>query len=103
MLQQQVHGHPLGYLDSAATSQKPRAMIDRMVQVYAEQYARPEEGHSLSDEATKAFEGVRAQVAALINAAEPREVSFCRGATEGLNLISAAFEKTRSRLGSSDP
>src|SRR4051812_34495495 len=68
-------------------------MIDRMVSVYAEQYARPEEGHALSDEATKAFEGVRAQVAKLINAAEPREIIFCRGATEGLNLLARGFQR----------
>ncbi len=87
-----VHGKPLVYLDSAATSQKPRAMIDRMVTLYAEEYARPEEGHALSDEATKAFEGVRALVAKLINATEPREMIFCRGATEGLNLVARGLQ-----------
>ncbi len=88
-----VHGgKPLVYLDSAATSLTMRAMIDRMVRLYAEEYARPEEGHALSDEATKAFEGVRAQVATLLNAAEPREMIFCRRATEGLNLVARGLQ-----------
>jgi cysteine desulfurase/selenocysteine lyase len=93
VLGRKVHGKPLIYLDSAATSQKPQIMIDSMVKLYAEEYSRPEEGHTLSDEATKAFEGVRAQVAKLINAAEPREIIFCRGATEGLNLLARGFQR----------
>jgi cysteine desulfurase/selenocysteine lyase len=86
-----VHGKPLVYLDSAATSQKPEAMIARMSDVYRHEHARVEEGHSLSQEATKAFEGTRAKVAKLINAAEPREIIFCRGATEALNILATAF------------
>jgi len=93
VLDRKVHGKPLVYLDSAATSQKPQVMIDRMVTLYSEEYARPEEGHTLSDEATKAFEGVRAQTATLINAAEPREIIFCRGATEGLNLLARGIQR----------
>jgi cysteine desulfurase/selenocysteine lyase len=93
VLGRKVHGKPLIYLDSAATSQKPQVMIDSMVKLYGEEYSRPEEGHTLSDEATKAFEGVRAQVAKLINAAEPREIIFCRGATEGLNLLARGFQR----------
>ena len=54
ILDQEVHGKPLVYLDSAATSQKPRAMIERLQQVYAHEYARVEEGHTLSREATRA-------------------------------------------------
>jgi cysteine desulfurase/selenocysteine lyase len=86
-----VHGKPLVYLDSAATSQKPEVMIKRLGDVYRREYARVEEGHTLSREATKAFEGTRSKVAKLINAAEPREVIFCRGATEALNILAAAF------------
>ena len=92
VLQRQVHGKPLVYLDSAATSQKPRAMIERLQQVYAHEYARVEEGHTLSREATRAFEATRRKVARLVNAAEPREIVFCRGATEALNLLALAFE-----------
>lgn len=92
VLARTVYGKPLIYLDSAASSQKPQAVIDRMVTLYAQEYARPEEGHALSNVATKAFEGVRAQVATLINADEPREIIFCRGATEGLNLVTRAMQ-----------
>jgi cysteine desulfurase / selenocysteine lyase len=91
VLQRTVHGKPLVYLDNAATSQKPQVMIDRLDQIYSHEYARAEEGHELSREATKAFEGTRKKVAKLINAAEAREVIFCRGATEGLNLVANAF------------
>jgi cysteine desulfurase/selenocysteine lyase len=87
ILARTVRGRPLVYLDNAATSQKPRAMIDRIDQIYRHEYARVEEGHTLSSEATKAFEGTRAKVAELLNAAEPREIIFCRGATEALNLV----------------
>jgi cysteine desulfurase/selenocysteine lyase len=92
VLQRQVHGKPLIYLDSAATSQKPLAMIERIAEIYGRDYARPEEGHSLSKEATKAFEGTRAKVAALLNAAEAREIVFCRGATEAIGLVSRMVE-----------
>ncbi|HEY0012941.1 MAG TPA: cysteine desulfurase [Allosphingosinicella sp.] len=88
VLQRKVRGRALVYLDNAATSQKPVAMIDRMDRIYRHEYARPEEGHTLSKEATAAFEGTRAKVASLLNAAEPREIVFCRGATEALFLVS---------------
>jgi cysteine desulfurase/selenocysteine lyase len=93
VLGREVNGHPLVYLDSAATSQKPRQMIERLSDLYSHEYARVEEGHTLSKEATEVFEGTRAKVAKLINAAEPREIIFCRGATEALNLISRCFEQ----------
>ncbi len=57
VLRREVHGHRLVYLDSAATSQKPQVMIDRMVEIYGHKYARVDEGHSLSQEATQAFAG----------------------------------------------
>jgi cysteine desulfurase/selenocysteine lyase len=94
VLNRMVHGKPLIYLDNAASSQKPQVMIDRMVQVYGQEYARPEEGHALSDEATTLFEGVREQAATLLNAAESREIIFCRGATEGINLIARSLEQS---------
>jgi selenocysteine lyase/cysteine desulfurase len=93
VLQRQVNGKPLIYLDSAASSQKPQAMIDRINELYSHEYARVEEGYTLSNEATDAFEETRAKVARLVNAAEPREIIFCRGATEGLNLIARIFEQ----------
>jgi cysteine desulfurase/selenocysteine lyase len=90
VLSREVHGRPLVYLDNAATSQKPLAMIQRLYRLYAEENARVEQGHELSLEATRSFEGVRAQVARLINA-KPNEIVFCRGATEALNLIARSF------------
>lgn len=91
VLRRTVHGKPLVYLDNAATSQKPQVMIDRLAEIYTHEYARAEEGHELSREATRAFEGARKKVAKLINAAEAREVIFCRGATEAINLVANAF------------
>lgn len=99
VLKRKVNGHPLVYLDNAATSQKPQAMIDRLSELYSKEYARVEEGHTLSREATKVFEGTREKVARLINASEPREIIFCRGATEGLNLIPRAFEQDSLKEG----
>lgn len=91
ILARRMHGRPLVYLDSAATSQKPRAMLERITEVYGRSYARAEEGHTLSREATRAFEGTRAKVAALINAAEPREIVFARGATEAINMLALSY------------
>lgn len=91
VLHREVRGKPLVYLDSAATSQKPRAMIERMNRIYSHEYARPEEGHAMSEEATASFEATRSRVARLINAKSAREIVFCRGATEALNLIAFAF------------
>jgi cysteine desulfurase/selenocysteine lyase len=99
VLKREVKGHPLVYLDNAATSQKPQVMIDRLSELYSHEYARVEEGHTLSQEATEIFESTRAKVAKLINAAEPREIVFCRGATEALNLIARAFEQDSLKEG----
>jgi cysteine desulfurase/selenocysteine lyase len=92
VLQREMNGKPLVYLDSAATSQKPRVMIERIRRIYEHEYARVEEGHKMSRDATKAFEKTRAKVAKLINAAEPREIVFCRGATEAIGLVSRMIE-----------
>jgi cysteine desulfurase / selenocysteine lyase len=70
-----------------------------VLKLYCEENARPEAGHTLSDEATKMFEGVRAQLAKLINAAGPREIIFCRGATEALNLVASAFQRAGLQRG----
>jgi cysteine desulfurase/selenocysteine lyase len=93
VLAREVNGKPLVYRDNAASSQKPRAMIDRIQQIYAHEYARAEEGHALSKEATRSFEATRKRVAGLINASRPEEIVFCRGATEALNLLARAFEQ----------
>ena len=99
VLKREVHGKPLVYLDNAATSQKPQAMISRLNELYSHQYARVEEGHTLSQEATEIFEGTRAKVAKLINAAEAREIVFCRGAAEALNLVARSFEQDSLQAG----
>jgi cysteine desulfurase/selenocysteine lyase len=93
VLQRSINGRPLIYLDSAATSQKPREMIDRISEVYSREYAKVEEGHTLSKEATRQFEHAREKLASLLNAAEPREILFYRGATEALNHVAHGFAR----------
>src|SRR5919197_2966501 len=92
IFEQEIHGKPLAYLDSAVTSQKPRQMLDAMQTFYETSYANVHRGvYTLSERATAAFEGARQKVQALINAPEAREVIFTRNATEGLNLVAYAW------------
>ncbi len=96
-----VHGKPLVYLDNAATSQKPRAVIDAMRCFYENDCSNIHRGvHALSERATAEYEGARARVARYIGAAEPREVIFVRGTTEGINLVANTF--ARARVGAGD-
>jgi cysteine desulfurase/selenocysteine lyase len=91
-LSQEVNGNPLVYLDSAATSQKPRAVIEALESYYAHDNANVHRGiHELSRRATVAFEGARAKVAAWIGAADPSEVVWTRGTTEAINLVATAW------------
>jgi cysteine desulfurase/selenocysteine lyase len=91
-LAQDVHGRPLIYLDSAATSQKPRVVLDAMAAYYATDNANVHRGvHTLSERATEAYEGARGRVQRFLNAAEAREVVFVRGATEGINLVAHSY------------
>jgi len=88
ILDQQVHGHPLVYLDNAATSQKPRAVIEALSRFYENDNANVHRGiHELSRRATVAFEGARDRAARFINAREANEIIFTRGTTEGINLV----------------
>jgi cysteine desulfurase/selenocysteine lyase len=88
ILSRTVHGKPLVYLDNAATSQKPRQVIDAMSRIYEEHNANIHRGvYEFSEKTTAAFEGAREKVAKFINAPHSREVIFCRNATEGLNLV----------------
>jgi cysteine desulfurase / selenocysteine lyase len=88
ILRERVHDKPLVYLDNAATSQKPRAVIDAMSSVYEEHNANIHRGvYEFSERTTALFEGAREKVAKFINAPQTREVIFCRNATEGLNLV----------------
>jgi len=96
-----VRGKPLVYLDNAATSQKPRSVIERLERYYAAENANVHRGvYYLSERATAAYEGVRAQVRAFINAREAREMIFVRGTTEGINLVASSWG--RHNLGSGD-
>jgi cysteine desulfurase / selenocysteine lyase len=91
-LHQQVHGKPLVYLDSAATAQKPRVVIDTLTRFYERDNANVHRGlHALSNRATDAFEGARARIARFINAADPAEIIFTRGTTESINLVAASW------------
>jgi cysteine desulfurase/selenocysteine lyase len=99
-LHQRVHGKPLIYLDNAATTQKPKAMIDAMVQFYRLDCSNVHRGvHALSDRATKAYEGARTAVKQFINARSEREIVFVRGATEAINLVMNSFARPRVKSG----
>ncbi|WP_309603971.1 cysteine desulfurase [Phenylobacterium sp.] len=91
ILARQVNGRPLVYLDSAASAQKPRAVIDAMVHAMEHSYANVHRGlHTLANETTDAYEGARGSVARFIGA-EPSEIVFTKGATEAINLVAAGL------------
>ena len=99
ILRQRVHGQPLVYLDNAATTQRPRAVIDAITRFYEEDNANVHRGvHLLSERATKRYDGARVKVARAINA-DPREVIFVRGTTEAVNLVAQTFGRTRVGAG----
>jgi cysteine desulfurase/selenocysteine lyase len=99
-LHQQVHGKSLVYLDNAATSQKPQAVIDALVAYYTRDNANVHRGvHLLSERATEAYEGARARIQRHLNAASPREIVFVRQATEAINLVAASFGRTVAGAG----
>jgi len=88
ILDQQVHGEPLIYFDNAATSQKPRVVLDALRHYYERDNANVHRGiHELSNRATTAFESARARAARFLNAASADEIVFSRGTTEGINLV----------------
>ncbi len=97
ILRQRVHGKPpLVYLDNAATTQKPRAVLDAVSAYYSHDNANVHRGvHLLSERATQAFEDARATLQRFINAAAPHELVFTRNATEGINLVAQTFGRTR--------
>ena len=95
-LHQEVHGKPLAYLDSAASSQRPQAVIDAMVHHERYDHANVHRGvHQLSQRSTEAYEGARGKISAYINAADSAEIIFTRGATESINLVAASLGQTR--------
>ncbi len=92
ILDQQVHGQPLVYFDNAATTQKPRQVLDALRHYYEHDNANVHRGlHELSSRATEAYENARARVAQFIGAASPDEIVFTRGTTEGINLVAQAW------------
>jgi len=92
ILQQSIHGHPLVYFDNAATSQKPRAVIDALVRYYEHDNANVHRGiHELSNRATGAYEAARERAARFLNARAPQEIIFTRGTTEGINLVAQTW------------
>jgi len=100
ILERSVNGYPLVYLDSANTSQKPRAVLDAMTEHLERHNANVARSvHTLGTESTAAYEGARAKVAAFIGAAAPEEVVFTKNATEALNLVAYSFGQ---RLGPGD-
>ena len=91
-LNQRVRDKPLVYLDNAATTQKPRAVLDAIRRYYEHDNANVHRGvHTLSERATEAYEGAREKVRAFINASSVREIVFTRNATEGINLVARAW------------
>jgi cysteine desulfurase/selenocysteine lyase len=100
ILRRQVRGRPLVYLDNAATTQKPQAVIDAIASYYTSINANVHRGvHELSERATDAYEGAREKVRAYFNAASVSEIVFTRNATEGINLVAATFAAARVKAG----
>ncbi|MBN9688093.1 MULTISPECIES: cysteine desulfurase [unclassified Corallococcus] len=92
ILRQEVRGRPLVYLDSAATGQKPQAVLDAITRYYTHDNANVHRGvHILSERATQAFEDARETVRRFIHAKDVREVIFVRGTTEAINLVAATY------------
>jgi cysteine desulfurase/selenocysteine lyase len=92
ILDQKVNGHPLVYLDNAATTQKPRAVIDALDHFYAKDNSNVHRGlHALSMRATDGYEGARDRVRKFINAEAPEEIIFTRGTTESINLVASSW------------
>ncbi|CAH1672422.1 L-cysteine desulfurase [Hyphomicrobiales bacterium] len=102
ILATEVHGRPLIYLDSAASAQKPRAVIDTMVSCMEGGYANVHRGlHYLANAATEAFEDAREAVRAFVNAESTDEIIFTRSATESINLVAASFGRL-ANIGAGD-
>jgi cysteine desulfurase/selenocysteine lyase len=100
IFERRVHGHPLAYLDSASTAQKPQAVLDAMHRIYTRHYANVHRGvYTLGVESTEAYEAARATVARFVNAPSERECVFVRNATEGLNLVAYAYARKVLRPG----
>ncbi len=96
ILERTVRGGPLSYLDNAASSQRPRAVIDSMSRYYEQSHANVHRGvHWLSQEATDLFEGAREKVRRFINARSTKEIIFVRGTTEAINLVAQSYGRAQ--------
>ena len=101
ILNQDINGQPLAYLDNAASAQRPRQVVQAVVDYYEQDHANVHRGvHTLSQRATDAYEGAREDVRRFINARSCKEIVFTRGTTEAINLIAQSF--ARSRIGPGD-
>ena len=100
ILRTKARGKPLVYLDNAATTQKPQAVIDRIVRYYSEENSNVHRGvHYLSEVATAAYEGARGTVRRFINASSEKEIVFTRGTTEGINLVVQSWGRKNVKSG----
>ena len=100
ILQQEINGRPLVYLDNAASAQKPKAVIEAISRVYLQDYANVHRGvHTLSQRATDQFEGAREKARRFLNAAKIEEIVFVRGATEAINLVAQSYGRSNLTAG----
>jgi len=100
ILSQNINGHPLVYLDNAASTQRPTAVIEELARYYREDHANVHRGlHTLSNRATALFEKARASVARYLNAKQAESIVFTRGTTEGINLVAESWGSQNLRRG----
>ncbi|NDE35148.1 MAG: aminotransferase class V-fold PLP-dependent enzyme, partial [Gammaproteobacteria bacterium] len=100
ILAERINGHPLVYLDNAASTQKPLCVIDRISEVYRADYANVHRGvHTLSQRSTDLFEEAREKVRRFINARSAHEVIFVRGTTEAINLVAQSYGRPNFKAG----
>lgn len=100
ILHQKVHGKPLVYLDNAATSQKPKAVIDALARFYSTDNANIHRAvHQLSERSTRQHEESRIKVQRFLNAPDPHEIIFVRGTTEGVNLVAQTYGRANVKAG----
>jgi cysteine desulfurase/selenocysteine lyase len=100
ILGREINGHPLAYLDSASSTQKPQAVIDSIVETYSTSYANVHRGvYTMAEETTARYEGAREKIRAFLGAASTREIIFVRDTTEGLNLVAYAWGRKHLEAG----
>ncbi|HEX7417740.1 MAG TPA: aminotransferase class V-fold PLP-dependent enzyme, partial [Steroidobacteraceae bacterium] len=100
ILAERINGRPLAFLDSAASAQMPRAVIDAITQYESQSHANVHRGvYQLSQRATEAFEGARARIRGFLNARSSKEIVFVRGTTEAINLVAQSYGRSMLRAG----